>query len=180
MEPITRAEHALLAAATAGQECDVRTTSDRTALWVPSVDEATGWGEDRNVRAGYLRHLLIDLHLPVHLRGARIDGDLTVGHGHSLTLSTPACVYTGHVRFVEVSFTGYAGFDGATFTGNAWFDRATFTDDEAQETSPGVLAEIPHLWAAPTVASVGLARWRCAGFGCVRGGRVVGRNRRRV
>ena len=52
--------------------------------------------------------------------------------------------------------------------------------DEAQETSPGVLAEIPHLWAAPTVASVGLARWRCAGFGCVRGGRVVGRNRRRV
>ena len=53
-------------------------------------------------------------------------------------------------------------------------------NDEAQETSPGLLTEIPHPWAAPTVASVGLARWRCAGFGCVRGGRVVGRNRRRV
>ena len=63
----------------------------------------------------------------------------------------------------------------------ALLDRTSMPGvDEAQETSPGVLAEIPHLWAAPTVASVGLARWRCAGFGCVRGGRVVGRNRRRV
>ena len=58
--------------------------------------------------------------------------------------------------------------------------HAFATTDEAQETSPGVLTEIPHPWAAPTVATFGWGRWRCAGFGCGRGGRVAGRSRRRV
>lgn len=52
--------------------------------------------------------------------------------------------------------------------------------DEAQESSPGVLTEIPHPWAVSTVATFWWVRWRCAGCGCGRDGHEAGRSRRRV
>ncbi|MGV9479475.1 cyclic nucleotide-binding domain-containing protein [Gordonia aichiensis] len=58
---------------------------------------------------------------------------------------------------------------------------AVVTDrDEAQESSPGVLTEIPHPWAVSTVATFWWVRWRCAGCGCGRDGHEAGRSRRRV
>jgi hypothetical protein len=53
------------------------------------------------------------------------------------------------------------------------------TLDRAHRKSSGVLAEIPHLWAAVSVVVGGCRWWFGAGFPRRRGGRVAGRTRRR-
>jgi uncharacterized protein YjbI with pentapeptide repeats len=134
LKPTTPAEHALLT----GFQCDLRTASERREPgWKPTEAIATRWGDERTIRAEFLRHLLVDQHRPVHLTGARIDGKLDAAD-ETVTLSLPACVLTGSATFDRATFTGFAGFDGAvfpvsahfgsaTFTGSARFGRATFT-----------------------------------------------------
>ncbi|AFR51582.1 MULTISPECIES: pentapeptide repeat-containing protein [Gordonia] len=138
MEPITPAERRLLADATAAGQCNLLTPAEQAEpAWGPSAEVAAIWSEDRQVRADFLRHLLIDQQLPVHLTGARIDGNLYLTGGHTLTLSLPRCILTGAAHFDGTTFAGDARFDGATFTGDARFGfaratrfvRTTFTGD---------------------------------------------------
>ncbi|MCF3939567.1 pentapeptide repeat-containing protein [Gordonia tangerina] len=130
MEPITPAEYALLVATEADEACDLRTSSERAdPTWVPSIEAATGPTDDRKVRADYLRHLMLDQQLSIHLIGARIDGNLDLSGSHALTVNTERCVYTGNARFDRTTFTGNARFDRTTFTGDATFGRAIVTGD---------------------------------------------------
>ncbi|MCZ0912892.1 hypothetical protein [Gordonia amicalis] len=84
-----------MTAAHTGDRCDLPTDTERKGSWKPTVEDAVGWTDDRVVRAVYLRHLLVDEKLPIRLIGARIDGDLDLEGGRSITLSLPQSVLTG-------------------------------------------------------------------------------------
>ncbi len=130
MEPTTVAERTLLVAARAGEVCDLRTPAEKRVVRSPTVDEAVAWGADRTIRAEFLRHILVDEALAVHLRGAHVEGDLDLeSKSNRVELSFQHGVFAGAVGFGWATFTGAAWFDRATFTGDARFDRATFTGD---------------------------------------------------
>ena len=94
----------------------------------PSTEDSARWGDERIVRAEFLRHLLITLGTPVDICGARVDGDLDLGGASLPSIKLTHCIITGgDVTFAGATFTGTAGFGGATFTGDAGFAGATFT-----------------------------------------------------
>ena len=129
MDPTTSAERALLATAQNRKHCDLRSTREQDdARWSPTGEEAVGWGDGRTVHAAFLRHLVCDRNLPVHLTCARIDGHLDLSD-QSIILSMPKCVFAEETRFEGATFAGDASFDGATFTGPASFDGATIEGD---------------------------------------------------
>ena len=128
MDPSTPAEVALLAACRNNDPCDLRIEdAERRLGWSPTSDLAAKWGPERVVRAEYLRHLLVDQHLPVDLVGARIDGDLDCAGQEELQLLLGACVINGNAGFSGATFTREAWFSWVTFTESADFSKATFT-----------------------------------------------------
>ena len=140
MKPVTLAERRLLAAAKQHRLLDFRADNEQIDFWRPTAEQAQQWGDDRVVRAVFLKHLLVDRGLPVQMKGARIDGDLDLSKSASVTLSASYSVFAGNAWFEDATFGGDAwfdgatfggdaGFDGATFAGNAWFEDATFAGD---------------------------------------------------
>ena len=91
MRPKNRAEKTLFAAALSGESALIRTD-----LQVPSKGKWADWQEEHEIRANYLRHLLIcsDLYSidpkGIDIHGARLTGRLDIENlhiGHQLTFS---------------------------------------------------------------------------------------------
>ncbi|MFC0313586.1 pentapeptide repeat-containing protein [Gordonia phosphorivorans] len=126
MKPATLAEQRLLAAAKQHRLLDFRADNEQHDTWRPTAEQAQQWGDDRVVRAVFLKHLLVDRGLPVQMKGARIDGDLDLSKSASVTLSASYSVFAGNAWFEDATFDGDAWFDEATFGGDAGFGKATF------------------------------------------------------
>ncbi|EHI41310.1 hypothetical protein OPAG_09265 [Rhodococcus opacus PD630] len=123
----------------------------------PTAEDMAQWDDkDREIRAGFLRRLLLRLHPDVkpeilQLRGGHITGllDLTGAiidpnvllefcridkAQFNLAMFTgdadfDGTLFTGHAGFAGVTFTGHAGFAGVTFAGDARFAGVTFAGD---------------------------------------------------
>ncbi|MDV7100095.1 ABC transporter permease, partial [Gordonia amicalis] len=122
-----------------------------TAIMMGGTMVAVGVVEEKTSR---VVELLLATIKPLHLLWGKIIGIGTVALAQVVLLGATALIAgtaTGILTLPGAAVGMFAAVIAWFVLGFLFF--ASLYADGAQETSPGVLTEIPHPWAAPTVAS---------------------------